>query len=536
MSSIELQESSSEPSSPAVMANQKKSSSVFSQLSLMKQDLTGFLVYAIICAVLGMFQFGFNTGVINAPQDLIKSFIADIWKDRYEKDIDGSKLDFLWSVAVSIFAIGGMIGGFSGGFVANHFGRRGGLLMNNVLGVIGGCLLGFAKSAFSYEMLIFGRFLIGVNCGLNTSLAPMYISEISPLNLRGGLGVVNQLAVTIGLLLSQILGIEQILGTASGWPILLGLALCPAVIQLVLLPMCPESPRYLLILRNREDDARKALTRLRNSLDVEDDLQEMRKEERIHSQEPEVSMMKLITSKSLRMPLIISVIMQLSQQLSGINAVFYYSVGFFESAGLSALAARGATIGVGAEMVIMTIVSIPLMESAGRRTLHLFGLGGMFIFSLFITVSLLLRATMEWASYLSVICTLCFVVFFAVGPGSIPWMITAELFSTGPRPAAMSIAVLINWLANFAVGISVPPLQRLLEDYTFVPFTVLLGGFWVFTYMFVPETRGKTFEEISRLFRRDEPKTRFVSEFIFIKSPGLLMVMLTEISHALKYL
>jgi Sugar (and other) transporter len=95
--------------------------------------------------------------------------------------------------------------------------------------------------------------------GLNTSLVPMYISEIAPLNLRGGLGTVNQLAVTIGLLLSQVLGIEQILGTNDGWPVLLGLAICPAILQLILLPICPESPRYLLITKQWEEEARKGL-------------------------------------------------------------------------------------------------------------------------------------------------------------------------------------------------------------------------------------------------------------------------------------
>lgn len=95
------------------------------------------------------------------------------------------------------------------------------------------------------------------NTGLNTSLVPMYISEIAPLNLRGGLGTINQLAVTIGLLLSQVLGIEQILGTNEGWPVLLGLAICPAILQLLLLPICPESPRYLLITKQWEEEARK---------------------------------------------------------------------------------------------------------------------------------------------------------------------------------------------------------------------------------------------------------------------------------------
>lgn len=103
--------------------------------------------------------------------------------------------------------------------------------------------MGFTKAAHSYEMLFLGRLIIGINCGLNTSLVPMYISEIAPLNLRGGLGTVNQLAVTIGLLISQVLGIEQILGTNDRWPVLLGLAVIPPIAQLLLLPICPESPR-----------------------------------------------------------------------------------------------------------------------------------------------------------------------------------------------------------------------------------------------------------------------------------------------------
>lgn len=172
----------------------------------------------------------------------------------------------------------------------------------------------------------------------------MYISEIAPLNLRGGLGTVNQLAVTIGLLLSQVLGIEQILGTNDGWPVLLGLAICPAILQLLLLPICPESPRYLLITKQWEEEARKgnfthfylksyihitfprnifflALRRLRASNQVEEDIEEMRAEERAQQSESSISTMELIFSPTLRAPLVIGIVMQLSQQLSGINAV-----------------------------------------------------------------------------------------------------------------------------------------------------------------------------------------------------------------------
>lgn len=119
--------------------------------------------------------------------------------------------------------------------------------------------MGSSKYLASYELLILGRYLIGINCGLNTSLVPMYISEIAPLTLRGGLGTVNQLAVTVGLLISQVLGVEGLLGTDGGWPYLLAVALFPSVLQLTLLPMCPESPRYLLITKGEEQAAREGL-------------------------------------------------------------------------------------------------------------------------------------------------------------------------------------------------------------------------------------------------------------------------------------
>lgn len=184
----------------------------------------------------------------------------------------------------------------------------------------------------------------------------MYISEIAPLNLRGGLGTVNQLAVTIGLLLSQVLGVEQILGTNDGWPVLLGLAVCPAILQLLLLPICPESPRYLLITKQWEEEARRALRRLRASTSVEEDIEEMRAEERAQQSESHISTMELVCSPTLRAPLIIGIVMQLSQQLSGINAVFYYSTSLFTSAGLTEEHAKFATIGIGAIMVFSLLL------------------------------------------------------------------------------------------------------------------------------------------------------------------------------------
>merc|ERR1712012_1422220 len=369
------------------------------------------------------------------------------------------------------------------------------------IGIVAAMAMGFSKHVTSYELLIIGRYLIGVNCGLNTSLVPMYISEIAPLNLRGGLGTVNQLAVTVGLLTSQVLGVDYLLGTDEGWPYLLGIAVFPSILQMILLPICPESPRYLLISKGQEQGAREALKRLRNTPNIEDDIDEMRAEEQAQQAEAQITMFELLRSPTLRMPLTIAIMMQLSQQLSGINAVFYYSTNLFITTGLSETNAKYATIGIGTVMVIMTLVSIPLMDRSGRRTLHLYGLGGMFIFSIFITISFLVKELVSWIWWLSVVSPLFYVVFCAVGPGSIPWMITAELFSQGPRPAAMSVAVLVNWSANFFVAIGFPTMLTILENYTFLPFSMFLALFWVFTYRKVPETKNKTFDEIATLFR-----------------------------------
>ena len=145
----------------------------------------------------------------------------------------------------------------------------------------------------------------------------------------------NQLAVTVGLLTSQVLGVEPLLGTDEGWPYLLGIAIFPAILQLILLPVCPESPRYLLISKGQEQAARDALRRLRNTNNIEDDIEEMRAEEQAQQAESKITMFELIRSPTLRMPLLIAIVMQLSQQLSGINAVFYYSTNLFITTGLS---------------------------------------------------------------------------------------------------------------------------------------------------------------------------------------------------------
>ncbi|XP_061597622.1 solute carrier family 2, facilitated glucose transporter member 1-like [Cololabis saira] len=188
----------------------------------------------------------------------------------------------------------------------------------------------------SYEMVIAGRLVIGLFCGLFTGLTPMYVGEVSPTPLRGAFGTLHQLGVVVGILIAQVFGLEALLGSEKLWPLLLSLTVIPAVLQCILLPFCPESPRFLLINLKQEEQARKALVRLRGTEDVSKDMQEMKEESAKMAKEKKVTIPELFRSASYRQPLLIAVMLQLSQQLSGINA----------SSEISA-AAAAAGVGVG---------------------------------------------------------------------------------------------------------------------------------------------------------------------------------------------
>uniref|UniRef100_A0A8I3PDC9 Solute carrier family 2, facilitated glucose transporter member 4 n=1 Tax=Canis lupus familiaris TaxID=9615 RepID=A0A8I3PDC9_CANLF len=357
-----------------------------------QQRVTGTLVLAVFSAVLGSLQFGYNIGVINAPQKVIEQSYNETWLGRQgpqgPSSIPPGTLTTLWALSVAIFSVGGMISSFLIGIISQWLGRKRAMLVNNVLAVLGGALMGLAHAAASYEMLILGRFLIGAYSGLTSGLVPMYVGEIAPTHLRGALGTLNQLAIVIGILIAQVLGLESMLGTTTLWPLLLGITVLPALLQLVLLPFCPESPRYLYIIRNLEGPARKSLKRLTGWADVSGALAELKEEKRKLERERPLSLLQLLGSRTHRQPLVIAVVLQLSQQLSGINAVFYYSTSIFETAGVGQPAY--ATIGAGVVNTVFTLVSVFLVERAGRRTLHLLGLAGMCGCAILMTIALLL--------------------------------------------------------------------------------------------------------------------------------------------------
>ncbi|KAG5856308.1 solute carrier family 2, facilitated glucose transporter member 3 isoform X1 [Anguilla anguilla] len=468
-----------------------------------KKQVTCYLLFSVATAVIGSLQFGYNTGVINAPEERLRDFFNETWIDRYGHPIDQNVCTIVWSFAVAIFSVGGMAGSFSVGVIANKFGRRKSMLVANILALVGGTLMGLSTVCSSFEMVIIGRLIIGLFCGMCTGLTPMYLGELAPTALRGAFGTLHQLGVVVGILVAQIFGLEFLLGSATLWPLLLALTAFPAVVQSILLLFCPESPRYLIINLNKEEEAQKALQRLRGSEDVSEDIQEMKEEGMKMAMEKKVTIPELFRTSAYRQPIIIAIVLQLSQQLSGINAVFYYSTGIFKTAGVTQ--PIYATIGAGVVNTVFTVVSLFLVERAGRRTLHLIGLGGMAICALLMTISLLLAVKIQAMSYLAIAAVFGFVAMFEMGPGPIPWFIVAELFSQGPRPSAMAVSGCSNWTANFIVGLSFPKLEELCGPYVFIIFMIFLIFFFVFTYFRVPETKGRTFEDISRGFAGPAP-------------------------------
>uniref|UniRef100_A0A8C6SW96 Solute carrier family 2 member 1b n=1 Tax=Neogobius melanostomus TaxID=47308 RepID=A0A8C6SW96_9GOBI len=462
-------------------------------------------VYEVLCRTFYQAYDSTRRGHVNVDinrfvslRGMPKRFINNTYVERYGEPITKGTLTAIWSVAVAIFSVGGIFGSFSVGLFVNRFGRRNSMLMVNVLCFLSAGLMGFSKLASSWEMLIIGRFVVGLYSGLSTGFVPMYVGEVSPTALRGALGTLHQLGIVVGILMAQVFGLESVMGNDDLWPLLLGFIFIFAVIQCVLLPLCPESPRFLLINKNEENKAKNVLKKLRGVTDVSTDIKEMKEESRKMMTEPQVNILELLRSHRYRQPLLVAVVLQLSQQLSGINAVFYYSTRIFEKSGVEQPVY--ATIGAGVVNTAFTVVSLFVVERAGRRSLQLTGLMGMAGSTILMTIALALLDKIKWMSYLSIVAIFGYVAFFEIGPGPIPWFITAELFSQGPRPSAMAVAGFCNWTANFIVGMCFQYIEELTYPYVFVIFTVLLLIFFIFTYFKVPETKGRTFDDIAAGF------------------------------------
>ncbi|XP_012269365.2 solute carrier family 2, facilitated glucose transporter member 1-like isoform X2 [Athalia rosae] len=447
---------------------------------------------------------GYNIGVINNPADLMKTFCNESIQARYNVELSKGALNVVWSTVVSIFLIGGVTGSLSAGWLADKLGRRGALAIGNALAILAAILFLCVKAINSVEVLMAGRLIVGLSAGLATSLVPMYMTETAPLKLRGAVGVLCQLGITGGVLVGQILSLSYTLGTKELWHVMLAAFSPLSLISLGLLYVLPESPKYLYVIKGREGDAIKELSRLRNlgrSI-LDNEIANLDQEAIAAKRTSTWTMARVFKDPTLRLPLILVCAMQAGQQLSGINAIFYYSNTIYTEAGLGVTASEYATLGTGVINVTMALIAVPVMSLFGRRTLFLLSCylaAGFLIVSCISIIFITAAAAMPW---LCLIATLGYVLVYGLGLGPIPYFIGSELFDVGPRPAAMALGSVSNWGGNFIVGMTFPVVEHAIGAYSFLIFagcTLLLA---LLNRIYLPETRGKSTMEIAATVTR----------------------------------
>ena len=475
--------------------------------------LTWNLVFAAFAGgVFPGFQHGYSTGVTNAPTDLIKEWLMDCPEHLRAKGnltrleqvdcvMTEHHANYIVSFIVACFAIGGMIGGLLIGILVAILGQKKGILSLNLLVYVSALLMWGSVDLHSGPVMILGRVLIGVAAGAGAGLAPMYLSEVAPVAYRGAVCTVYQLMITVSILMSQVFGLPQILGSRENWPMLFLVIIAPALMNNVLMFFTVESPKFLFIEKKQPERAAAALKWLRQTEDVSKELERYAEEAKDIGKSPKAAFRILLKDPAFRKPLWIAAMMMLAQQLTGINAVMFYSNSIFLQSGLNREEATLATILTGASNVLATVVSLALIERLGRKTLMVGGLSGMLCFTVLLLICQLLKDSGHLFKIFSVIAVVCYVLSFAIGPGPVPWFLVSELFEQNARPPATALAVILNWMANFLVGQVFLPVQTAIGEYVFLIFIAFQVVFILYVWKFVPETRGRTTREISDFFK-----------------------------------
>ena len=405
-----------------------------------------------------------------------------------------------WGTTVSCYGLGGLVGSLLGPTVIGAYcGRRATLLINNIFLIISSLLIAFAPE-WHYQAL--GRIFVGIVAGIATSVVPTYFSELSPIAIRGAVGTMHQLGITVGILLSQTLSTPSLnlLGSQDKWQWLFLVPVLCGLLEIIILPFCPESPSYLYATQGKAA-ARQALARLQSEEVADEYLGYI--EEEISSTNSgtgsTMSIKELFFDRKLRKQLIVGITVQLMMQLSGIDAVFYYSTMVFKQAGVSDPAL--ATTCLGIINVVITIFAVKLMDSAGRKTLLTYAWYGMSASFMTLTLSFVLKEHgIHNMDYLSIVSMIGVIVFFAFGPGCVAWFIIAEMIPLNARDSAMALGIFINWIANWLVAFSFPILVQYTQPYTFLIFAATTGFFLYFTIRFVPETKGLTVAQLAAIF------------------------------------
>lgn len=437
-----------------------------------------FVYLAASVSALGGLLFGYDIGVISGAILFVQQTF--------------SLSPVMEEVVVSSVLLGSLVGALAGGVLADRLGRRKLLIVSAIvfgLGALGAAL------APGTAWLIVARIIAGVAIGVASFVAPLYISEIAPVAIRGKLVSVNQVALTSGIVISYL--VDYAFAGAHAWRWMFAMAVIPASAFGLGLIFIPDSPRWLASQGNK-DQAIEVLKRIRRQEQVKRELADIQ-----HSVDQKKGNWCELFSKLLRPAMVVGIGLAIAQQITGINTVIYYAPTIFKFAGLSATSvAILASVGVGLVNVALTVVAMQLIDRVGRRPLLLFSLAGMALSLIVLGLAFSLKQLSGSLGWIAVVSLMAYVGSFAVGLGPVFWLILSEIYPLNMRGRAMSVGTVANWGSNLIVALSFLTLTKVLgKPATFWLYGAVSIGAWLFAFFLVPETKGKSLEEIESHWR-----------------------------------
>lgn len=481
---MDLDDSIYEAQQPFLKEHQRRKQGARKRLRSSHKAFSQSVTIALICTTvvaLGPIQYGFCNGYTSPIQ-------ASITEDL---NLSVSQFSFFGSMS----NIGGMIGALAGGQLSEFLGRKGALVAAAVPNICGWVAIALAEALYT---LYIGRILVGFGVGMISFTVPIYIGEIAPKQLRGTLGTANQFSVTFGILLAYLIGM------AIEWRSLAVVGAIPCALLILGLFFIPESPRWLAKM-GRNDDFRGALQVLRGKKsDITVEAEEIQEAVANDNQQARAKLSDLLQKQYMR-PFIVSVGLLSLQQLGGINALVFYASTIFESAGFPSTDIASLSIAV--LQVAMTGISGALVDKAGRRLLLMVSAMGTAITCFLVGLSYYLRAhsssaaVQTYMGYLSLASLLVFVATFSIGLGPIPWVVMSEVIPANVKGIAGSLATVLNWFSAWLVTLTFNILLTWSSPGTFGIFTGVSIFTVVFVALFVPETKGRTLEEIQQIFQ-----------------------------------
>lgn len=433
-----------------------------------------FLISAI--AALGGLLFGFDTAVISGTTPFIKPYFGldDIWLG--------------WTV--SSLLGGCIIGVISAGKPSDLFGRKKTLMSAAVLFAVSA--IGSAL-ATNLTLFVSYRILGGLGVGIASMLSPLYISEVSPAAMRGRLVTYNQLAIVIGILLAFVSNVLLVDTGENNWRWMLVVMAFPSVFFFFFLFFAPESPRWL-VQKGRSAEALSVLERINGSGEARKELVSI--EEAIR-EEADSGSFREIFAPRMRPVLLIGVFLSVFSQITGINSIMYYAPVIFQSIGKGTSSAVMQTAVIGGGNLIFTILAIMMIDRVGRKPLLIGGVTGMLVSLTSIAAAFYLK---KYEGYLILFLILVYIASFSASLGPVTWVVVAEIFPNKLRSKAMSLSIVSLWVANFILILVFPViLNRLGGAAAFLLFAVMCAILLLFAVFRVPETKGKSLEELEAI-------------------------------------